>query len=383
MGRTARVLLWIVVLLVVAIAALALLPSLLGSLMLALLVFALIDLAARRYRSGVRTLNSSLRAVSDQEGAIERVAIAFSRSGSLSGPCYEYARRLIAGEDAVEAAISSGVPLQLSTAISLYSAAEPGRKELAHHAEVGSSPSYMARELAMTESASMPVYGQFVYLMATALLTCLVMAFMGTFIMPTMEVMFEEFGMTMPLQGVFKAAPAVWVLVLLGFLMVICVPALNRLRWLGLRLPRWIPLTPKMAERRADMLVGLADGIDAGWPLGRTMALGHAISQSGMERRGLESAMRLVQQGIDPIEAICRIGWLDSKEAAWLSKASPQRAAQLLRDFAAQSVRDARENARWIMAILFPAVVIILGAIVLLYAVAFFGALTTLTNGLS
>ncbi len=187
----------------------------------------------------------------------------------------------------------------------------------------------------------------------------------------------------MPLQGVFDAAPAVWVLVILGLLLMAAVLFLNRIRWLGVRLPRWIPVTAKMAERRADLLVGLADGIDAGWPIGRTMALGHVIAQSGWERRGFETAMRMVQQGIDPMEAIRRVGWLDSSDVAWLSQASPQRAAELLRHFAGQTVREARENTRWIMAFLFPAVVLGLGIIVLLYAVAFFGALAGLTHGLS
>lgn len=389
MSRISRFVLWVLGFVVVAIAILALLPSLLGSLLFALLIFALFDLASRRYRSVVRTLNSSLRAVSEQQGAIEKVARAFAKSGPLRNRCYEYARRLIAGEDAIGAALASGVPLQLSTAVSLStattSAASTEQRKVAYNDPPPSDPppTDPLRELAMMETTSMPAYGQFLYLGVTAMVTCLVMAFMATFIVPTMEQMFEEFGLSIPFPWVFEAWPAVWVLVLLGAIAILLVPVLNRARKLGFRLPSWIPLTPKMAEKRAEVLFGLADGLDAGWPLGRTMALGHRIAQTGWERRALERAMREVQQGIDPIESIHRIGWLDSTEAAWLEGAKPERAAELLRVFASQSVRDAHENVRWIMAWLFPIVVILLGVTVLLFAFAFFGSLVVLIRGLS
>jgi type II secretory pathway component PulF len=235
----------------------------------------------------------------------------------------------------------------------------------------------------MMETISMPAYGQFLYLGVTAMVTCLVMAFMATSIVPTMEQMFEEFALAMPLRWVFKFGPAVWVLVLLGAIAVILLPILNRARKLGVRLPGWIPMTPKMAEKRAEVLFGLADGLDAGWPLGKTMALGHRVAQSGWERRALERAMRDVQKGIEPIESIHRIGWIDSTEAAWLDGANPARAGELLRGFASQSVRDAHENIRWIMAWLFPIVVLLLGIAVLLFAVAFFGSLAGLIRDLS
>ncbi len=391
MSRISRLLLWVLGFVVVAIAILGLLPSLLGSLLFALLVFALFDLASRRYRSVVRTLNSSLRAVSDQQGAIEKVARAFSRSGPLRSRCYEYARRLIAGEDAIGAALASGVPLQLSTAVALSTASTATASSLAGSngeaasvaGDIDSPPTDPLRELATMETISMPAYGQFLYLGVTAMVTCLVMAFLATFIVPTMEQMFEEFGLSMPLQWVFEVGPAVWVLVLLGAIAVILVPLLNRARKLGVRLPSWIPMTPKMAEKRAEVLVGFADGLDAGWPIGRTMALGHRIAQTRWERQSLERAMRAVQQGIDPIESIHRIGWIDSTEAAWLKGASPARAGELLRGFASQSVRDAHENIRWIMAWLFPIVVVLLGIAVLLFAVAFFGSLAVLIRGLS
>ena len=390
MRRISRFVSWLLGLSVAAIALLALLPSLLGSLLVALLVFALFDLASRRYRSGVRTLNSSLRAVSDQQGAIEKVARAFAKTGPLRSRCYEYARRLIAGEDAIGAAVASGVPLQLSTAVALSAASteestEEGPREIGNRqvAEVNSPPTDPLRELAMMETVSMPAYGQFLYLGVTAMVTSLVMAFMATSIIPKMEQMFEEFGLTLPFQWVFEIGPAVWVLVLLGAVALVLVPILNRARQLGVRLPGWIPTTPKMAEKRAEVLLGLADGLDLGWPLGRTMALGHRIAQTRWERRALERAMRLVQQGIEPIESIHRIGWIDSTEAAWLAGANPTRAGELLRAFASQSVRDAHENIRWVMAWLFPIVVALLGFVVLLFAVAFFGSLAELIHGLS
>jgi hypothetical protein len=272
MSRSTRTLLWACAIIVAFVSILVLLPSLLGILLVMLLVFALFDLAGGRYRMSVRTLNTSLRAVCHQEGAIEKVAVAFSRSGPVSGPCSEYAQRLSAGEEAVSAAISSGIPLQLSTAIALTTShpdsERPARDDEDEQYE--SSISSIASELEVLDSTRMPVYGQFVYLTITAIVTCLVMAFMAIFFVPTIDSMLDEFGISAPVRRVFDYAPAIWLLLMLGVLLMIGIPILSRIRWFGLR-PKWMPMTPSLAQRRAELLVGLADGIDSGWPIGRTL----------------------------------------------------------------------------------------------------------------
>jgi hypothetical protein len=113
------------------------------------------------------------------------------------------------------------------------------------------------------------------------------------------------------------------------------------------------------------------------------LAVGHSISTRSLERRSLDQAMRMIEQGFDPVESIRATGWIDSREAAWLRGAPPQRAAELFRVIADQGIRDARSNLRWMMAIFFPVLVLLLGCAVLAYAFGFFATLTRLIHGLT
>lgn len=285
------------------------------------------------------------------------------------------------GESPIDAAVMSGVPLQLQTAIALQT---PDRTET----ESGAADEYQygeASDLVMVDTMMMPAYGQFLYLTMTALVTCGVLGFVGVFILPTMEVMLEEFfgESELPFGYLFSTAPAAAILFLLAFIAVIFVPLLNRGHIVGIRLPAWVPAMPRFAERKAEVLNGLADGIDAGWPIGRSLAVGHSISTQGLERRSLDRAMRLIEQGVDPMESIRCAGWIESDEVAWLQESSPARTAQLLRTIADQGIRDARSNLRWMMAIFFPVLVILLGCSVLAYAFGFFSILLRLINGLA
>ena len=385
MNRPARIALGVIGTLIGISVFLIFVPSLIGLLMIVLLIFATFDYSARRYRTTVKTFNSAVRAVSEYDGAIGKVALAFSRSGPLSGPCYEYARRLMMGENAIDAAVMSRVPLQLQTAIALYAPTTPDQPsgETAERRAIDREYGE-AHEMAMVDSTMMPPYGQFIYLSATALVTCVVLGFLGTFILPTMEQMFEEFfSDELPYRWLFSAAPAVWILLLLVFVIVFLIPLLNYGHLLGIRFPHWIPLMPRFAERKSEVLNGIADGIDVGWPIGRSLAVGHSIATRRYERESFERSMRLIEQGVPPIESIRHVGWIDAREASWLADASPARTAELLRTIADQSVRDARFNVRWLMAIFFPVFVLLLGCSVMAYAFGFFATLTRLIHGLA
>ena len=108
------------------------------------------------------------------------------------------------GESPLDAAIMARVPLQLQTAIALQT---PASGEVGEHdvTDVGESSA--------VDNTMMPVYGQFIYLAATALVTANVLGFISVFVMPTMETMFREFySSEMPYQWVFSTAPALWIL---------------------------------------------------------------------------------------------------------------------------------------------------------------------------
>ncbi len=377
MSRRTRIVFWTFALIFLFFGFLLLLPSLFGALMAILLVFAVIDYSSRRYRNAVQTFNASLRAVCHHEGAISKVAVAFSKSGPLSGPCYEYARRLMMGENPVDAAAMARVPLQLGTAVALQSPTPIEPDPLVEQTRE-------FRKLDVADPNMMPAYGQFLYLTVTALVTCNVLIFMGMFVAPTLEVMHEEFFETeLPNRWMMRAGPAFWILSLLAFVIIIVVPLLNRGHLFGLRLPRWIPMLPRPGQQKADTLNGLADAIDAGWPMGRALAVAHTISTRSLERRSLEHSMILIERGEDPAVALNHAGLIDADESSWLTGATPKRTAELLRSIADQTQRDAHSNLRWLMAIFFPFLVLLIGITVAAYAYGFFGALTELINGLA
>ena len=278
-----------------------LIPSFIGLLLSLILVMAWADFSARRRRLAARTFNSAVRAVCRQEGAVGKVAVAFSRSGPLSGSCYEYARRLMSGENPVDAAAQAGIPLQLSTAIALevptgqIRAAAPRdiqeRDELSH--DVG----------------SMPAYGQMFYLLMSACLICAVFTWIAIKIAPEMVAMMEEFEVTNTYEGEFDTSPAFMILAALALVVFVVIPILNRGQLFGIRFERMIPMLPAVARRRGETLYGLADAMDAGIPMGRALSIGHSITLGRPERRRWCSGRipRPAADGRNPARpAVCR-----------------------------------------------------------------------------
>ncbi|TWU51361.1 hypothetical protein [Rubripirellula reticaptiva] len=394
MNRTLRIILWTLLVLLTLLCFVVLLPSLFGLVMMTLLVFSIMDFASRRHLNASRAFNSTLLAVCRHDGAITKVAVAFSKSGPLAGPCYEYARRLMMGQDPIEAAARSRVPLQLATAVALQTPVSSPVEETGEAAKKRSGLSAAMDRFERAEASHdagldsiengwMPAYGQFLYLVITATVTCLVFSFMALFIVPTLEQMFHEFGIDMSNRDMMTARPAYWILFLLSFVVLIVVPVMSRGHIFGFRLPTWFPITPRLAQHKAEVLGGLADAIDHGWPMGRALAVGHLISVRRYERRSLQYAMELIEQGRAPSDAIHRAGWIDASEAAWLGDASPRRTAELLRTFADQTVRDSQSNLRWLMSFLFPFIVLLLAAAVLSYSFGFFSSLFQLISPLA
>lgn len=373
MNRSVRIVLTTVISIAAICAFLLVMPSLIGALMGILLVFAIVDYSSRRYRNHVRTFNSAVRSVCQHEGAIGKVALAFSRTGPLSGTCYEYTRRLMMGEGPIDAAVHARVPLQLQTAIAIETPT--------HAYDTERDQDVAETELENVDSTMMPVYGQFVYLIGATIVTVLVLSFLSVFIVPTMEQMFEEFGMDFVFEWAFSTAPVVSMLLFLAVVTMGVIPILNGM--VGMRLPRLIPMLPRRAERKSEFLRGLADGFELGWPVGRTLAIAHAVARHPMDRHSLERIMRRVQDGMDPIESIRRGGWLDRREAAWIDQSNGPRSAQILRTIADQNVRDGTANLRWIMAIFYPVLIVMLGMTVALIVVGFFGTLVELISALS
>ncbi|QDT12051.1 type II secretion system F family protein [Planctomycetes bacterium K23_9] len=357
-------------------------PSLIGFLITVLLVVAINDFFSRRYRQAARTFNSAAQAVAHQEGAIAKIARAFARRGPLSRSCYEYTRRLLAGEDPIEAASRSRVPLQLTTAVAM----KRGRRDKSNDSEPQSSARRHAYlQGTVPEDASlMQAYAPIMYLIATALITCVVLGFMSTFIMPTMDKMMDEFGIAPP-NAWWKAgrSPTQALLTLVILTLLALVPILTTGSLFGIPVPRWMPVSPQMVEDKTNILRGLADAIDSGMTVDQSLQLGAQVSIKNGERRSLLHANSLIRQGVPPADSLRRSGWLSSRECDWLRGSTAQRGAELLRWVADQRVRDARANLRWLMGLVFPLLVVLLGMAVLSYSVGFFSILVSLIRALS
>jgi hypothetical protein len=352
-------------LIVLVIALLIVLPSLLSLLLCAILVVACIETVVQQRRSVVRDMNSAFQAVCHKEGGIEKVALAFSRGGPLRGPSYEYARRLMSGENPVDAAVASRIPLQLGTAVAM----ESPRGVDTTLSRIAAETDFLDRDTAL-----MPVYAQLIYLVGTAAVACLVLSFVGVFVIPTFEHLWSEFGVDVRYEWLLSRTPSALILAFVVFTVLVAVPILNSGRIFGLQL-RWLPLLPSAARSKAEMLRGFADAVDSGWPLGRAMAVGHTITLRYDRRRRLEVAMQMIEQGQPAHAALVRGGWITAQQQQWFVGASPRRTADLMRVIADQCVRDAATNLQWLMSLFFPAVVIMIGMATLAYAFGFFAAL--------
>ena len=351
----------------------ALFPSLFAGLFAFLLVLAIVDYLARRNRNHVRSFNAALRSVCHQEGAIPKVSLAFSRSGPLSGACYEFTRRMMKGEPPLSAAVESGVPLQLRTAIALESPKEAYEwREDRRAAEV---------ELATVDSTLMPVYGQFIYLIGTAFITTIVMVYLSVAVAPTLRRMLDEFGIDTSFE-INMGIARVMSFSVLGCLSLFAMLSLAA-RFTVARTARWFPMTPRRAEMKSEYLRGLADGFDAGWPIDRTLEVARSVCIRPADRDVIANMIRWIKTGIDPINVLAAGGWLSAREAAWIDRSDPRRAAPLLRMIADQCIRDSSANLRWVMAWFYPIIIVLLGMNVAVIVIGFLGSLVGLIHGLS
>ncbi|MEM1070975.1 MAG: hypothetical protein AAGG48_24740 [Planctomycetota bacterium] len=376
MGRLIRFILIILIFLVVATVLLvfvAFLRSLFALLFVLLLVLTIVDYFMRRYRNSVSSLNSAIRAVCDQEGAIVRVAHGFSRSGPVSSECYEFTRRLKMGEAPMSAAIMAGVPLQLRTAVAMENGRSMDDAQFDREAA--------EQQLESVDSTMMPIYGQFIYLLGTALVTSFVLTFLSMFILPTMRQLLDEFGLKFEFEAFVDLAGSFSIGVLLVVIVAASMPLLAAL--LGMRAPGILPMMPKRARRKAEFLQGLAAGYDARWPVERTLGLACDVYRKTFDGMTMAVMLRHVQSGVDPIHVVKNAGWLSRRESAWIDQSDAIRTAQVLRAIADQNLRDGAANLRSVMGVFYPIMVFLIGITVAVIVVGFFGALVGLISGLS
>ena len=357
-----------------------LLPSFLGLVVTMLLVFAVSDFLVRRNRTTIDAFNSVLKTVVNHGGDLTSVAVSFSKSGPLSSQAYEYARRLMMGQDPLEAAARSKIPLQLSTAVVMQtkldggdagdgaSAGKTNTSQISRgksNAAARESPTgFNPNSLRSIGINSVSIQGRMLYLFVAASMTLSVMGFIKTFIAPILQDMFRTFGVDLDgFDQRFSLTPALMVYLLIVGL-ILAFTLLSRGSLLGMNLPHWLPTMPRLAIRKSELLHGLADAVDAGWPLGRALAVAHTISISQPERYRLQQMMEWIEQGRSAAEAIHRAGYLPSKDVGWIEQAPAGRLASMLRMVGDRRVRDAHFNLAWTINLVFPALILLVAAVV-------------------
>lgn len=346
-------------------------PSLIGFLLTCLIIAAAYDLFMRRQRLAARSLNLALRAACHRKASISKIATAFARYGPLRGPCYEYARRLMVGEDPVHAAAASRVPLQLGTAVAMSTTSQA--------AQVASQDD-VDQPYSSAGSSALPAYSQILYLTMAATITCVVLTFVTVSILPGIEQMIQEFGVTMePYEWLIVGTTPTWIAItVMVLILLMMIPILARTDHFTIPILNAFRLSPLAAQSRADILEGLADATEAGMPLSRAIEIAGQISLKSNQRWSFQNASHLIQQGASAADALYQNGWINGEEVIWLRDAPPLRFAQLLRHFGRQGIRDAQANLQWLMGILFPVMVVLLGIAVLSYAYGFLGTIMQL-----
>jgi len=326
-----------------------------------------LDIRTRQRRNYVSSLNSALRIVSQTGVPMGTAAQAFSKSGPLRRQCEDYTKRLASGEDPLDAAVASQLPLEISTAISMQM---PGNGIKA--------PPYRQqthRDTTARRTQTLSISCQFFYLTFVCLFSVAALAFFSQFIIPQLHSIYAEFGRA----SLVKVSPlpnglVLTVLSLLSLFLIFLPIFLSY--GLGLRfLPKhWIPLLPYQAKPNADALTAIAEGVDAGWPLQKIVFLGQKISR-GQQKLSFTKAVESIESGENSTNAIKNAGWISVNEAAWLDGTPPQRMTQLMRTISRQNLQTADANVNWLVALLFPTVVLLIAAIIAPIAYAFFSNL--------
>jgi len=330
----------------------------------------IVDIVLRRHRNYISSFNSSLQAVSRSGAPITTAAKAFAQTGPLRGRCQDFSERLLAGAPPLEAAVAARLPLDISTALTLE--AEGEQSDAAHQRQEPKKNENAIRQ------SSLSVSCQFFYLAIVSFSTVLAMTFFAAFIQPNMETMLKEFSVEPSAIG--PAVANEWgplVLLALCFSL-ITLPLLVFSGFVNALLPkRWVPLLPFNARPNADALLGIAAGMDTGVSLQEVFRLGKMISL-GRQRVCFARALQSMESGAKESAAIVAGGWLNAKEAAWLDGTPPQRMSALMRSMSLQNLRTAYANLNWLMAFLYPAVLLGIAAIIGPWAYSLFYGLNLL-----
>ena len=241
----------------------------------------------------------------------------------------------------------------------------------------------------VTRAGRGPVVRSIPYLVLMALMCLLVLSFLATFVFPTVEQMFHEFGVAEP--PLFAAAgqslPYFAIVVGIFLLIAFGVLVLEAFGGWGVLPDAWFPVRLRRRFRSpqmADLLRWFAESIEAGRPLTAALSTLARYHFDPKTRVRLLVARNEIEQGSDVWSGLCEAGLLSPRESAALaSSGSPETQAWLMRRLARQMQDRSDAFVDTIGFSLEVAVILIVAAVVFLVSLVGYQMLTHLVDSLS
>jgi hypothetical protein len=345
--------------------------NVLGVLLITFLALLYFEHAVRRRRNYIKSFNSALRTTIQINGSLEQTARAFSSSGPLRRASKAYETRLASGGSPLHNAVACRLPLEMETAMAFSLPAEKTQSK-----RTGTSQQTVTPQ----SSNNLPTSSQLYYLFFVCIAAIAFTIFYDTFILPTLATISSEYQSSG--NGIAQIRDGSW-LMLTAFFISIGAVVFYLTVVVGF-FPKvtsasWMPLLPVAATRNSEMLLGIATALDSNYPLKNFFELGETIYR-GSERKRFRVALNAIERGNTDTNAIRQAGWISTSDEAWLQDATPRRMAEILRTISRQNIRHAEGNLNWLMAILFPLVLLCLAGTMEPVASSFFSHLYGLTR---
>jgi protein transport protein HofC len=248
-----------------------------------------------------------------------------------------------------------------------------------------------AAELRATRQAAWgAIAGRYSYIVVFVIVLQTIIGFLMYYIMPKFEAIFKDFGMPLPrvtiatieaTHGIVKYGILVFPAIVGGLFLLILFP------FTLFNVSKWnIPLIDALFRRRHTTLVlrGLALTVEGGKPIGDGLTVLAREYPSSWIRRRLRRVDEDVRHGRDWVESLHDYGLIRATDAAILGSA--QRVGNLawaLRETAGSSERRLGYKIQFWLHLLFPFVVLALGSLVFVLAVAYFAPLVQLIEALA
>jgi type II secretory pathway component PulF len=262
---------------------------------------------------------------------------------------------------------------------------------------VGQASGKLPRALrlaATTRSTQLPIWtsiaARLSYILGVLLVMQTITSFILYFIMPKFEAIFMDFGLSLPTITIWVLDASHFLVKFGGISFVFLILELGLLIFLPFSFLSWgnhnIPLLDRLLGRRHTALVFRSLGLMVEGDKPILLALSTLANHypTGWVRRRLRHVWSDVRDGADWIESLRRYGLIRSSDAEVLSSAAAVgNLAWALHELAETAERRLATRVLAAVQMLFPLMVVVLGALVFIIGVAYFTPLVHLISRLA